>query len=168
MKKEFIAKRDKPGTGLWYIEDEYGDRPYESTLIKADAELIANIHNETGLRSFEEIVAEIEKRGLSLAPAIGEVVTWTWYRRYAPMYVEIDCKVIGYSSTRVRIDAGVDGIHTVAAEFLAPRGKPTHFHPEGAKPVWPRGSQLLNSGISIVRDEKTGYPFLHFSFAKES
>jgi hypothetical protein len=167
MKNEFIVKRDKSGTGLWYIEDEHGNQPYEATFIKGDAELIANIHNKTGLHSFEEIVAEIEKRGLSLAPSIGDVVTWTWYRRYAPMYAEIDCKVIGYSSTRVRIDAGVDGIHTVAADFLVPRGKPTIFHPEGAKPVWPRGSQHLESW-TVVRDEKTGYPFLRFSFSKES
>jgi len=105
--------------GLWGIADEHGGLIYEAAFIKRDAELIARIHNETGLETFEEVQSEIERRGLLLAPAIGEIVTWNWYRRYAPMYLKVEgCRVIGYSPTRVRIETSCLEEHTVAPEFL--------------------------------------------------
>lgn len=112
--------------GLWGIEDEQGGLVYEAEFIHRDAELIARVHNETGLETFDEVVAEIERRGLSLAPAIGEIVTWHWYRRYAPMHLEVpNCRVIGYSPTRVRIETACLEEHTVAPEFLFKSGKRT-------------------------------------------
>lgn len=119
MKNKLKAVKDTTAQGLWGVEDAQGGLVYEAAFIKRDAELIARIHNETGLETFDEVVAEIERRGLSLAPVIGEIVTWHWHRRYAPMYLEIpDCRVIGYSPTRVRIEAPGQEEHTVAPEFL--------------------------------------------------
>lgn len=99
-----LTARKAKENGLWYIEDEHGALAYEAEFMRQDAELIAQVHNETGLESFEEILAEIEKRGLSLAPTTGERVTWIWKPR-GGYGSEIPCRaeVLGITGERVRI-----------------------------------------------------------------